>query len=174
MFKDATIVFDLDGTLVDTAPDLTSALNDVLTRRGHAPVSLEAIRHCVGHGARVMIEHALARAGAQGDVDQMLAEFLVHYEANIARESRPYPGVLAALDRLAAQVTQLDALAASDTLGTDAALLTLMNIERDMTEVESSGRIEALAEPDRTKARDLVRQARDKIAAIRAKRAAGN
>ncbi len=63
MFKDATIVFDLDGTLVDTAPDLTNALNDVLTRRGHAPVSIEAIRDCVGHGARVMIEQALRASG---------------------------------------------------------------------------------------------------------------
>jgi phosphoglycolate phosphatase len=89
MFTGATIVFDLDGTLVDTAPDLTNALNDVLTRRGLAPVSIEAIRGCVGHGARVMIEQALARAGAEGDVDRMLAEFLVHYEANIARETIP-------------------------------------------------------------------------------------
>jgi len=103
MFNDATIVFDLDGTLVDTAPDLTNALNDVLTRRGHEPVSIESIRDSVGHGAKVMIEQALARAGAAGDVDRMLAEFLVHYEANIARESRPYPGMLAALDRLADQ-----------------------------------------------------------------------
>ena len=96
-------LFDLDGTLVDTAPDLTNALNDVLTRRGHEPVSIESIRDSVGHGAKVMIEQALARAGADGDVDRMLAEFLVHYEANIARESRPYPGMLAALDRLADQ-----------------------------------------------------------------------
>ena len=107
MFKDATIVFDLDGTLVDTAPDLTNALNDVLTRRGLAPVSIEAIRDCIGHGARVMIERSLARAGAEGDVDRMLAEFLLHYEANIARESRPYPGALEALDRLAAQGARL-------------------------------------------------------------------
>ena len=84
MFKDATIVFDLDGTLVDTAPDLTNALNDVLARRGHEPVSAETIRGCVGHGARVMIEEALRRAGAEDDVDPMLAEFLAHYEANIA------------------------------------------------------------------------------------------
>ena len=103
MFKDATIVFDLDGTLVDTAPDLTNALNDVLTRRGHAAVPAETIRACVGHGARVMIEEALRRAGAQDDVDRMLAEFLVHYEANIAAESRPFPGAVAALDSLAAQ-----------------------------------------------------------------------
>ncbi len=103
MFRGATIVFDLDGTLVDTAPDLTNALNDVLTRRGHAPVSIEAIRDCVGRGARIMIEQSLERAGAQEDVDEMLAEFLVHYEANIARESRPFPGALAQLESLAAQ-----------------------------------------------------------------------
>ena len=102
MFKDATIVFDLDGTLVDTAPDLTNALNDVLVRRGHEPVEVEAIRGCVGHGARVMIEQSLRRAGARDDVDRMLAEFLVHYEANIASESRPFPGAVAALELLAA------------------------------------------------------------------------
>ena len=110
MFAGATIVFDLDGTLVDTAPDLTNALNDVLVRRGHDPVSIEVIRGCVGHGARVMIEQSLARVGAQGDVDRMLAEFLAHYETNIARESRPYPGAIAALDRLAAQRTLRSAL----------------------------------------------------------------
>ena len=102
MLQHTTIVFDLDGTLVDTAPDLTNALNDVLIRRGHAPVTGEAIRACVGHGARAMIEAALHRAGADGDIDRMLAEFLVHYEANIAAESRPYPGAVAALETLAA------------------------------------------------------------------------
>jgi phosphoglycolate phosphatase len=102
MFNGATIVFDLDGTLVDTAPDLTNALNDVLTRRGHAPVELATIRACVGHGARVMIEEALRRAGAEGDVDRMLSEFLVHYEANIANESRPFPGAADALEDLVA------------------------------------------------------------------------
>ena len=64
MLKDATIVFDLDGALVDTAPDLTNALNDVLTRRGHAAVSAEAVRASVELGARVMIEEAL-RPGAR-------------------------------------------------------------------------------------------------------------
>jgi phosphoglycolate phosphatase len=102
MFKDATIVFDLDGTLVDTAPDLTNALNDVLTRRGHAPVEAETIRACVGHGARIMIEEALRRTSASDDVDRMLAEFLIHYEANIANDSRPFPGAVAALEGLAA------------------------------------------------------------------------
>jgi phosphoglycolate phosphatase len=103
MLKHATIVFDLDGTLVDTAPDLTNALNDVLTRRGHAPVSAEAIRSYVGRGARVMIEETLRGIGADGDVDRMLAEFLIHYEANIAAESRPYAGAVAALETLSAE-----------------------------------------------------------------------
>ena len=103
MFKDATIVFDLDGTLVDTAPDLTNALNHVFTKRGHAPISAESIRACVGHGARIMIDEGLRRAAADDDVDQMLAEFLVYYEANVASESRPYPGAVVALESLAAQ-----------------------------------------------------------------------
>ncbi|HYB06029.1 MAG TPA: HAD hydrolase-like protein, partial [Methyloceanibacter sp.] len=62
--SDATIAFDLDGTLVDTAPDLTNALNNALIRRGNAAISQETIRSAVGSGARVMIEEALRRAGA--------------------------------------------------------------------------------------------------------------
>ena len=103
MLQHTTVVFDLDGTLVDTAPDLTNALNDVLIRRGHAPVPGEAVRACVGHGARAMIEEALRRVGADGNLDRMLAEFLEHYAANIAAESRPYPGAVAALESLAAE-----------------------------------------------------------------------
>ena len=103
MFKNATIVFDLDGTLVDTAPDLTNALNEVLTRRGYTAVPAETIRAYVSHGARVMIEEALRLVSAEDNVDRMLAEFLAHYEANIAAESRPFPGAVAALDSLAAQ-----------------------------------------------------------------------
>lgn len=97
---DTTVVFDLDGTLVDTAPDLTNALNDVLVRRGHAPVSAATIRAAVGMGARIMIETALARRGASADIEPMLAEFLAHYDTNIAAESRPFPGAVAALETL--------------------------------------------------------------------------
>jgi phosphoglycolate phosphatase len=103
----ATIVFDLDGTLVDTAPDLTNALNHVLTARGHAPVTAASVRSSVGFGARAMIEEGLRRAGADDDVDQMLAAFLVHYEANIAAQSLPFPGAVAALEALAAAGAKL-------------------------------------------------------------------
>jgi phosphoglycolate phosphatase len=103
MLKGAAIVFALDGTLVDTASDLTSALNHALNRRGHAAVSAATVRSAVGLGIRVMIEETLRRLGASDDVDEMLAEFLEYYEANIARESRPFPGAIAALERLAAE-----------------------------------------------------------------------
>jgi phosphoglycolate phosphatase len=109
MLKGANIVFDLDGTLVDTAPDLTSALNHALTRRGHLAVSAATVRSAVGLGIRVMIEETLRRLGASDDVDEMLAEFLAYYEANIARESRPFPGVVAVLERLAAEGATLAA-----------------------------------------------------------------
>lgn len=107
MLKDATIVFDLDGTLVDTAPDLTNTLNHVLKARGYAPVPAAHVREAVGRGAQAMIEQALALSGAQGEMDDMLAAFLVHYEANIAVESRLFPSALAALERLRAAGARL-------------------------------------------------------------------
>ena len=105
--KDATIVFDLDGTLVDTAPDLTNALNETLTRRGHAPVPAASIRSSVAFGARAMIEEGLRRSQASDDVDAMLADFLVHYEANIAAHSAPFPGAVTALETLSSAGAKL-------------------------------------------------------------------
>jgi phosphoglycolate phosphatase len=107
MFANATIVFDLDGTLVDTAPDLMHALNYALARAGHPPVSAETVRSLVGMGAQVMIEEGLRRAGITADLTAMLGDFLVHYEANLARESRPFPGAVAALERLRAEGARL-------------------------------------------------------------------
>ena len=107
MFKGTTIVFDLDGTLVDTAPDLTHALNHALARAGQAPVSAATVRSLVGMGARVMIEEGLRRAGVTGDLEAMLGDFLVHYEANIAVESRPFPGAVEALKLLGGEGARL-------------------------------------------------------------------
>lgn len=105
--RNATIVFDLDGTLVDTAPDITNALNDALISQGHRPIPQETVRQAVGFGARVMIDDALRLAGVEENIDKMLAEFLVLYEANIAAESRPYPGAIASLETLAAAGARL-------------------------------------------------------------------
>lgn len=102
---DATIVFDLDGTLVDTAPDLVRALNQTLDIEGLPHAKLELARNMVGQGARVLIERASAAHGVTfgaDRLDQLTGAFIEFYRADIARESRPFPGVEKALDDLAA------------------------------------------------------------------------
>jgi phosphoglycolate phosphatase len=92
-----TVIFDLDGTLVDTAPDLAAALNASLIEEGLAPVTLTQVRHMVGRGARVLIERATVAAGRQlpaRRIDDLVGHFLEHYEANISAGSRPFDGVL--------------------------------------------------------------------------------
>jgi phosphoglycolate phosphatase len=99
------IVFDLDGTLVDTAPDLISALNFVLEREGLPPVPLHAARNMIGAGARKLIERGLeleGRSMSVADVDRLTGDFIDYYAAHIADASRPFEGLEAALDDLGA------------------------------------------------------------------------
>ena len=101
-----TIVFDLDGTLVDTAPDLISALNFVLGREGLPPVPLHSARNMIGAGARKLIERGLELEGhimSTDDVDRLMRDFIDFYAAHIADASRPFEGLEAALDDLQAQ-----------------------------------------------------------------------
>lgn len=98
-----TIVFDLDGTLIDTAPDLVESLNHTIAARDLAPVSYEDLTHLVGQGARVMIQRAFALRGAaitEDEIPALLDRFIDHYEAGMPGKSRPYPGLIEALDRL--------------------------------------------------------------------------
>jgi len=100
-----TVVFDLDGTLVDTAPDLVATLNVVFGREGLPPVRYEAARNMVGGGARAMIERGLAADGrnlAAAEVDRLMRDFIDYYAVHIADHSRPFPGLEGALDELAA------------------------------------------------------------------------
>ncbi len=109
-FDDATIIFDLDGTLVDTAPDLTEALNYVLLAEGRQAVDGQQVRHMVGHGAREMIRAGMAATGApasEADLDRMMELFLEHYIAHIADNSRPFDGVLDVLSTLSAHKARL-------------------------------------------------------------------
>ncbi len=109
-YEDAAIIFDLDGTLVDTAPDLTNALNHVLVAEGRTAVALADVRHMVGHGAREMIRAGMAATGApatEDDLDRMMDGFLPHYEAHIADHSRPFDGVIEVLDTLKAHSARL-------------------------------------------------------------------
>ena len=101
-----TVVFDLDGTLVDTAPDLIAALNYVLDREGLPPVPLQSARNMIGAGARKLIERGLeleGRAMSVGDIDRLTRDFIDYYAAHIADASRPFEGLEAALDDLGAQ-----------------------------------------------------------------------
>ncbi len=97
--------FDLDGTLVDTAPDLHAHLNELLDEHGRGPVSLESVRLMVGDGSRVLIQRSLtATGGPLNDVglDELVREFIARYTAEPLRLSAVYPGVREALDALAA------------------------------------------------------------------------
>jgi phosphoglycolate phosphatase len=100
-----TLVFDLDGTLVDTAGDLIAALNAVLAGEGLAPLEPKTAITMVGHGSRVLLESALKanRVEPESDrLDNLVALFIDHYSRHIADESRPFPGAPAALDHFAA------------------------------------------------------------------------
>jgi phosphoglycolate phosphatase len=101
-----TIVFDLDGTLVDTAPDLINALNFILDREGLPPVPLHAARNMIGAGARRLIERGLELEGRAVDVagiSRLTGDFIEYYAAHIADASRPFDGLEDALDDLQAQ-----------------------------------------------------------------------
>jgi phosphoglycolate phosphatase len=99
-----TVVFDLDGTLIDTAPDLIDTLNVTLKREGLQAVAYDKARPMIGGGARRMIERALAAengSAATADVDRMFKDFIEYYAAHIADRSRPYPKLKETLDHLA-------------------------------------------------------------------------
>ena len=98
-----TIVFDLDGTLVDTAPDLIAALNFVLEREGMPPVPLHAARAMIGAGARKLIERGLeldGRVTSVEDISRLTNDFIDYYADHIADASRPFEGLESALDDL--------------------------------------------------------------------------
>lgn len=101
-----TIVFDLDGTLVDTAPDLINALNFVLEREGLPPVPLHSARNMIGAGARKLIERGLEIEGREVSPDELARltdDFIAYYAEHIADASRPFDGLERTLDDLAAR-----------------------------------------------------------------------
>jgi phosphoglycolate phosphatase len=100
-----TIVFDLDGTLIDTAPDLVDTLNVVLTQEGLPALPFEKARNLIGGGARGMIERAIVaerRNCPTAELDRLYGAFIAHYAAHIADRSRPFPKLEATLARLSA------------------------------------------------------------------------
>ncbi len=99
-----TIVFDLDGTLIDTAPDLIDTLNTIFAREGLPQVPYATARNLIGGGARMMIARGIEADGrtvAPPKLEQMFADFIAHYSEHIADRSQPFPGLIEALDELA-------------------------------------------------------------------------
>jgi phosphoglycolate phosphatase len=88
------LVFDLDGTLIDSAPDLCAALNQMLAERGYPPLVLPQVRQMIGDGVPTLVARALAASGADpGEAAAALPRFAQFYEADAVRQTRPYPGV---------------------------------------------------------------------------------
>src|SRR2546429_9481621 len=101
-----TIVFDLDGTLIDTAPDLVDTLNVIFARHNVTPVAFDHARSMIGAGVKPLLQRGLASKGVQlppDEIDKLFDEYLEVYAVRIADRSRPFPGLERALDALSAQ-----------------------------------------------------------------------
>jgi len=99
-----TLVFDLDGTLANTAPDIIATLNAILASLGHPPLPDHHAIQMIGNGARALLAAGLKAAGVPFDqvlLDKLFVQFLAHYEKHIADKTQLYPGVIASLDRFA-------------------------------------------------------------------------
>jgi phosphoglycolate phosphatase len=94
------VVFDLDGTLVDSHQDLADATNALLEELGKPPLATRAVTRMVGDGAAVLVKRALTDAGLDPDTPGALQRFLVHYDARLLATTRPYPGMVGALETL--------------------------------------------------------------------------
>ncbi|MCF8467300.1 MAG: phosphoglycolate phosphatase [Sneathiella sp.] len=104
--QDISIIFDLDGTLVDTAPDIHRALNHSLIHAGRETVDLDIVRDMIGLGARMTLEKGLTVTGGMPDAgtfEALVAVFFAHYEEHLSDNSKPYEGVIDALETFQAE-----------------------------------------------------------------------
>ncbi len=95
-----TVLFDLDGTLADTAPDLAHALNELLREEGKNELPYETIRPEVSHGATALIKLGFGLASGDKEFDRLRQRFLVLYSENLSRHTRPFAGIESLLQTL--------------------------------------------------------------------------
>jgi phosphoglycolate phosphatase len=137
-----TLIFDLDGTLADTAPDLLGATNAVLAARGRPRLDLDHLRHMVGFGAVALITQAMEASGApvaQEELPALIEIFLAHYRSHIADGTRLFPQVTETLTALSAQGARLGVLTNKPQELTDL-LLPRLNLDGLFTCVYGAGR----------------------------------
>jgi len=135
------LIFDLDGTLVDTAPDLLGALNAILIREGRPPVDHADLRHLVGHGSRTMLIEAFKMTGEPMDearLPGLIDEYIAHYRRHVAVASRPFPGVEETLAELSGGA-QLGVLTNKPQELTDL-LLPALGLDRYFGAIHGAGR----------------------------------
>jgi phosphoglycolate phosphatase len=136
------LIFDLDGTLVDTAPDLLGALNAILIREGRRPVDHADLRHLVGYGARTMLTEAFKMTGDAMDetrLPYLIDEYIDHYRRHVAVASRPFPGVDETLTALKARGFRLGVLTNKPQELTDL-LLPALDLDRYFDAIHGAGR----------------------------------
>jgi phosphoglycolate phosphatase len=153
-----TLIFDLDGTLVDTAPDLRGALNAVLVREGRRPVNHADLRHLVGHGAPVMLEEAFKMTGEAADAVRLpglIDEYIAHYKKHVAVASRPFPGVEKTLRELSKMGSPLGVLTNKPQELTDL-LLDKLDLTHYFAAIYGAGRM-SYTKPDARIFHDVVR-----------------
>ena len=137
-----TLIFDLDGTLADTAPDLLGATNAVLAARGRPRLDLDHLRHMVGFGAVALITQAMEASGApvaQEELPALIEIFLAHYRSHIADGTRLFPQVTETLTALSSQGARLGVLTNKPQELTDL-LLPRLNLDGLFTTVYGAGR----------------------------------
>jgi phosphoglycolate phosphatase len=153
------LIIDLDGTLVDTAPDLLGALNRTLVREGRRTVDHGALRHLVGYGARVMIGEAFRMTGEAVDETRLTAlvdTYIVDYGSHIADASRPYPGVVETLKALKAEGARMGVLTNKPQVLTEI-LMPALGLDRYFSAIYGQGKM-PYTKPDARIFHDVVRE----------------
>lgn len=123
------VVFDLDGTLVDSRRDLADSANEMLTGYGAAPLTEDAIGHMVGGGAAQLVGRALEAAHLTVPLENALARFLSSYDRRLTNHTRPYPGIPEALNELASEQVRM-ALLTNKPLEASARILDTFGLSR--------------------------------------------
>lgn len=101
------VLFDLDGTLVDSLDDIAASLNHALTETGHPAHEREAIRRFVGDGARALIQRALAAGTPEAELDRVLSSYQARYRSHLVVATKPFDGIVPLLTGLSAQGVRL-------------------------------------------------------------------